>query len=213
MDRRRDGIAGPLALLAIAHRDGLRLPGQETAIELIVAWLLEWLHEGSWPSVVTLHRQLRGPDGSTRPDRPSWCYGVPGIARALQLAGIALDRPSWRETAVSVLRRALARPWDEWDLIDAGLCHGWAGMLHITRLMAADDAAGDLREAVDGLARRAVGCFDPDAPFGFRYAAGAGAVVAPDRGDSWRARPASRSRCTVTRTTSPRGPAGTRPFC
>ncbi|MGI5229853.1 lanthionine synthetase C family protein [Actinoallomurus sp. CA-142502] len=175
------GVAGPLALLAIAHRDGLRLPGQEAAIERIVTWLLEWLHEGSWPSVVGFHRQLRGPDGSTRPDRPSWCYGAPGIARVLQLAGLALDRPSWRETAASVLRRALARPWDEWDMIDAGLCHGWAGMLHMTRLMAADDGADDLHEAVDGLARRVVGCFDPEAPFGFRYAAGAGAAVAPDR--------------------------------
>lgn len=175
------GIAGPLALLAIAHRDGLRLPGHEEAIETIVTWLLEWLHEAAWPSVVSLHRQLRGPDGSARPDRPSWCYGVPGIARALQLAGIALDRPAWRETAVSVLRHALARPWDEWDMIDAGLCHGWAGMLHITRLMAADSGATDLSEAAGGLARRVVGCFDPDAPFGFRYAAGAGAVVAPDR--------------------------------
>ncbi|GAA4489052.1 lanthionine synthetase C family protein [Actinoallomurus oryzae] len=175
------GIAGPLSLLAIAHRDGLRLPGQEAAIERIVAWLLEWLHEGSWPPVVTLHRQLRGPDGSARPDRPGWCYGAPGIARALQLAGLALNRPSWRETAVSVLRRALARPWDEWEMIDAGLCHGWAGMLHMTRLMAADEGAADLREAADGLARRVVGCFDPEAPFGFRYAAGAGAMVAPDR--------------------------------
>ena len=175
------GIAGPLALLAIAHREGVRPPGQEEAIEVIVAWLLEWLHEGSWPPVVTLHRHLRGPDRATRPDRPSWCYGVPGIARSLQLAGIALDRASWRDTAVSVLRRALARPWDQWDMIDAGLCHGWAGMLHITRLMASDSGAADLRDAADGLARRVVACFDPEAPFGFRYAAGADTVVAPDR--------------------------------
>ena len=175
------GVAGPLALLSIAYRDGLRLPGHEEAIETIVAWLLEWLHEASWPPAVSLHRQLRGPDGSARPDRPSWCYGVPGIARSLQLAGLALDRPSWRETAVAVLRRTLARPWDEWDMIDAGLCHGWAGMLHITRLMASDSDTTDLSEAADGLARRVIGCFDPDAPFGFRYAAGAEAVVAPDR--------------------------------
>jgi hypothetical protein len=96
-----------------------------------------------------------------------------GPARTLQLAGIALDRPSWRETAVSVLRRVPARPWDEWDMIDAGLCHGWAGMSHITRLMASDSDAADLSEAADGLARRVIGCFDPDAPFGFRYATGA----------------------------------------
>jgi hypothetical protein len=89
------------------------------------------------------------------------CRGSPVPS---QLAGIALDRPSWRETAVPVLRRVPARPWDEWDMIDAGLCHGWAGMSHITRLMASDSDAADLSEAADGLARRVIGCFDPDAP-------------------------------------------------
>jgi hypothetical protein len=180
------GIAGPLALLAIAHREGLRLPGQEEAIERIVTWLLDRLSGGSWPTVVTLRELFDVPDRrhhehQVAPDRPSWCYGSPGIARAIQLAGIALDNSAWRRAAVSVLRATLARSWDTWGVVDAGLCHGWAGMLHMTRLIAADDGAEDLDGAVDGLARRVAGCFDPEAPFGFRYAAGAGADVAPDR--------------------------------
>jgi lantibiotic biosynthesis protein len=174
------GIAGPLALLAIAHRAGLRRPGQEEAIERIAGWLLDRHSGGSWPTVLT-PQQLVGAPAPVTPDRPSWCYGSPGIARAIQLAGIALDRPAWRRTAVSALRAALARSWDTWGMIDAGLCHGWAGMLHMTRLVAADDGGEDLAPAVDGLARRVVGCYDPEAPFGFRYAAGAGAAVAPDR--------------------------------
>ena len=46
-------------------------------------------------------------------------------------------------------------------MIDAGLCHGWAGMSHITRLMASDSDAADLSEAADGLARRVIGCSIP----------------------------------------------------
>ncbi|MFI7131187.1 lanthionine synthetase C family protein [Nonomuraea sp. NPDC050153] len=175
------GIPGPLALLAIAHREGFRLPGQEVAMERIATWLLEWAHDGSWPPVVPLRQQLERAVPAGPPIRPAWCYGAAGVARALFLAGQALDRPEWREAAVRGLRTALARPWDEWGMVDAGLCHGWAGMLHVTCQVARETGDEALLEAADGLAGRVAGEFRPEFPFGFRYSGTGGVEVAPDR--------------------------------
>ncbi|GII80000.1 hypothetical protein Sru01_49820 [Sphaerisporangium rufum] len=175
------GIAGPLALLALAHRDGARPPGLVTAVERIAGWLLGWESAGGWPFTVTPCRQAAGPPAPGPPARPGWCYGTGGIARALYLAGTALDRPDWRAAAVLALRRALEQPLDEWGMTDAGLCHGWAGILHVTCLIARESGDPLLAAGADALAGRLMECFEPDAPFGFRYAVAGEARMAPDR--------------------------------
>ncbi|MFC4009295.1 lanthionine synthetase C family protein [Nonomuraea purpurea] len=175
------GIPGPLALLALAYREGYRLPGHERAIERIVTWLLGWADGWSWPPAVTLRQELDGAVPQAPPIRPAWCSGAGGVARALFLAGDALGRPEWRQAAVRALRAALARPWDTWGMVDASLCHGWAGMLHITSRVARESGDTALLEAADGLARRVVDAFRPQAPFGFDYAATDGAEAPLDR--------------------------------
>ncbi|GIJ60072.1 lanthionine synthetase C family protein [Virgisporangium aurantiacum] len=182
------GVPGPLALLAVAWTAGVRVPGQDEAIDRYATWLLDWSGRDAdgpyWPD--TLPREtLR-----SRPVRPvraraAWCYGTFGVARALQLAGAAAGRPAWTTAAVTAAEAAaeavvadppcgpadgpdgnhdhLGRP------TESGLCHGWGGLLHLTRRVAAD--AGDppgLRSAVSGLARRVATLYDPQARFGFR---------------------------------------------
>ncbi|TMR96553.1 lanthionine synthetase C family protein [Nonomuraea basaltis] len=199
------GIPGPLALLAVAYRRGFRLPGHEQAMERVAGWLLDWGDGGLWPPTVTLRQQLdragvrtHGHAEPETPDRtvptaysrtlpaashfrPAWCYGTPGVARALFLAGQALDRPEWRQAAVRALHETLARPWDEWGMVDAGLCHGWAGMLHVTCRVGRESGDRALLAAADALAGRIVAEFAEDAPFGFRYSGTGGIEVAPDR--------------------------------
>lgn len=175
------GIPGPLALLAIAYRRGVRLPGHERAIERVVEWLLGWERGGSWPPTVTLRQELDGDRLHAPPIRPAWCYGAAGVARAIFLAGQALDRPEWREAGVAALHATLERSWDEWGMVDAGLCHGWAGMLHVTCRVARESGDRVLAEAADGLAERVVDAFRPRSPFGFLYAGTGGVEVAPDR--------------------------------
>ncbi|SEH01159.1 Lanthionine synthetase C-like protein [Nonomuraea solani] len=175
------GIPGPLALLAIAHREGVRLPGQEEAIERVADWLLGWTDGRSWPPTVTFHHELARTHTHALPPRPAWCYGTAGVARALFLAGTALDRPDWRRAAIRALRETLALPWDAWGMVDAGLCHGWAGMLHATYTVGRDSGDETLLAAADGLAGRIVAAYADDAPFGFRYSATGGVEVSPDR--------------------------------
>lgn len=170
------GAPGPLALLALAREAGVTVPGQDAAVRVLAGWLMEIRRQGDdgpwWPRTVVL-----GPDGGTvaneaAPGRPSWCYGTPGIARALYLAGRALDVPEWRDTAVAAWRAALADARRAHEsraagrLTDAGLCHGWGGLLQATWRMAHDTGDPGLHAELPRLAERVLELADPDAPFG-----------------------------------------------
>ncbi|MFI1179672.1 lanthionine synthetase C family protein [Streptomyces sp. NPDC020799] len=166
------GVPGPLALLALAWRQGVRVPGQRAAITAFADWLLAQRRTDAtgpwWPGQLTLD------PAPERPGRPSWCYGTPGIARALHLAGLALDVPRWQEAAVGALRAALARAGTEEaePAAEAGLCHGVAGLLQITWRMAHDSGDTELAEHLPLLATRLLDLVDEDEPFGFTAAPG-----------------------------------------
>ncbi|MET8005262.1 lanthionine synthetase C family protein [Nonomuraea glycinis] len=167
------GISGPLALLALAWRAGVRVPGHQEAMERIVDWLLGWRRPDGyglrWPGTVTLDDHLGRTDVS--PDCvASWCYGIPGVARAVQLAGLALNRPAWRDVALDAMRSLLDRPEHLWRLNSASVCHGWAGLLQIASRIATD-AGGDsvAGEVAEFAAERTIALFDPTLPLGYRY--------------------------------------------
>ncbi len=162
------GICGPLALLALAHEAGVTVPGQRDAIERITAWLLERRVDGyRWPAAIGFDSEAAGARDERADGRTAWCYGTPGVARAVFLAGRALGRPEWRRGAVDALVRALDDPL---ALADCGLCHGWAGMLHIAGRTARDSADARLTARLPALAARIIDAHDPSVPFGFRYA-------------------------------------------
>jgi hypothetical protein len=72
------------------------------------------------------------------PGRPSWCYGTPGLARAQQLAGLALADPQRQRRAEDALAGCVADDSQLARLGDASLCHGWAGLVQATWSAAAD---------------------------------------------------------------------------
>ena len=165
------GIAGPLALLALAWRGGARVEGQREAVTRMVRWLLDHTRADAagpwWPTCVQ-NPSAAGPgrDREERPGRPSWCYGTPGVARALQLAGLALDRSDWQATAVAAQRAALSRPDAREAVTDGGLCHGWAGLLQTTWWMARDSGDRELTDHLPQLAANLLALSDPAEPFG-----------------------------------------------
>jgi hypothetical protein len=65
------------------------------------------------------------------PTRHGWCYGDAAIARMLWLAARAADEPAWRRAALEVARQAAVRPLQTGGAVDAGICHGSAGLGHI----------------------------------------------------------------------------------
>lgn len=168
------GIAGPLALLSLAALQGLTVNGQTAAIERIADWLLSWTladeHGPYWPTIVSLEEE-RGQ--AARPEKRSrggaWCYGSPGIARALQLAGQAIMRPQWEQTAITATRAVFDRARDLDTLYDSGLCHGWAGLLQPLLRITEDSDDRNLRFHVPDLVERIIERYDPALPYGYRH--------------------------------------------
>lgn len=134
------GIAGPLAVLSIAVAQGVRVPGDIGAIETVLAWLdRHEVHDRDerwwrrWPG-----------DTGGQSGRTYWCYGTPGIARAEQLAALALGDTGRAEQAERMHLACLTDSDSHLRVSDLSLCHGAAGMLQATRRIAADSSSSEL---------------------------------------------------------------------
>ncbi len=142
------GIAGPLALLSTAMRHGVTVADHTEAITRICLWLDQW-RVGSgrrawWPGRITRSEWRSGTVAQHGPQRPSWCYGTPGLARAQQLAALALDDPQRQRQAENTLVGCVTDEDQLAQLSDATLCHGWAGVVHTTwRVATAAGAASE----------------------------------------------------------------------
>jgi hypothetical protein len=75
--------------------------------------------------------------------RDGWCYGDPGVAAALFLAGRSTGNAAWEQEAITLAAGAAARRPLESGVVSADLCHGAAGLGHLyNRLW---QASGDER--------------------------------------------------------------------
>jgi lantibiotic biosynthesis protein len=162
------GICGPLALLSLTMRRGITVPGQAEAIEVICQWLESWRHDAPegpwWPERIGLAEHRACWSTQTGPARPSWCYGTPGLARALQFAGDALGDQSRRQAAEHALAACLSDPAQLARLIDPALCHGWAGVLLTTWHAAADAGSPSLASHLPRLAGAVLDQTNPTSP-------------------------------------------------
>jgi hypothetical protein len=136
------GAAGLTALLALASLRGHHVPGHHDALGVLTAWFDQWRQDSPtgawWPQWITADELRTGTPTQPAAGRPSWCYGSVGIARALQLAALALGGHQQQDAAEIVLAAALTD--HELDRItDPGLCHGIAG-IYQTAYRAAHDA-------------------------------------------------------------------------
>ncbi len=136
------GITGPLLLLAQALRHGFEVDGHRDAIWTICDHLDTWRQDTDagpwWPEHLSRHDLEQRRPHRPHDARPSWCYGTAGIARAGQLAGIALRHTSLQAFYEDALHRALSDPAQLANVTDAGLCHGWAGIYQTASRAAAD---------------------------------------------------------------------------
>ncbi|MFE2032848.1 lanthionine synthetase C family protein [Streptomyces scopuliridis] len=124
------GISGPLALLALASRRGIRVCGQDNAIRRICRWLdgvRQTNHHGTWWA-----RWVTGNAAVPRgPAALSWCYGTPGLARAQQLAVIALGDRARQRMAERALLYCPADSVQLNHLAGRDLCHGVGGLMRV----------------------------------------------------------------------------------
>jgi hypothetical protein len=150
------GISGPLALLSLAMRAGVTVERHADAIERICAWMDSWRQPGLsgpwWPQWITEAELRRGRPEAAGPYRPSWCYGTPGIARAQQLAALALSHTRRQAQAEHALAASISDPAQLAMIDGSGLCHGLSGVYQTAWRAAEDATAPEIGNQLPALA-------------------------------------------------------------
>ncbi len=166
------GIPGPLAALSIAWNVGYRFAGLREAIVSLSQWVLrhqmadEW--GINWPYMVPFSVPEAANGLPWLPARAAWCYGAPGIARALWLAGVALDDETLRQRAIEAMETVLRRPIVARGMASPNLCHGIAGLLQICLRFAHETGNETIRQHIPLLVTQILDLFDPEFALGFR---------------------------------------------
>jgi hypothetical protein len=175
------GIPGPLALLALAATHGVMVHGQRDAIGRAADWLRRHcIHDQwgvNWPTAVPLPDEATaGPRGSdptqegsgSVASRTAWCYGAPGIARALWFASQALADASYRELAIAAMEAVYRRPLAARQIDSPTFCHGVAGLQQITLRFAHDCNSTLFVDAARVLHQQIVDAYEPESLLGYR---------------------------------------------
>nr|BBH86288.1 hypothetical protein KTC_10390 [Thermosporothrix sp. COM3] len=167
------GLPGPLAALSLAYLAGYRYPRIYDAIASAADWLAvhrlddEW--GVNWPAVVPI--EVATPHGAWAHlpvARAGWCYGAPGVARSLWLAGHVLEERAIQRLAIMGIEAVMQRPPEQRMLLSPTLCHGVAGLLQICLRFAHESESILVREQIPALVRQILDTFNPDFPLGFR---------------------------------------------
>jgi len=121
------GVAAVVAMLGMCAGAGVMTDEQRAILDRAVDWLLAQKQDGeTWcfaNSMIEGQTPVR--------DRLAWCYGDPGIAGALFTAARHTGNARWEAAALDIARTAARRPMEDSQIVDAGLCHGSAGLAHL----------------------------------------------------------------------------------
>ena len=133
------GVAAVISVLGMCAAAGIMSADQRAILDRAVDWLLAQKQHGKRWCFANSVAEGR-PVGR---DRLAWCYGDPGIAAALLTAARYCGNAGWEAAALDVAQTAARRPTDpqESEIVDAGLCHGSAGLGHLFNRM--HQASGD----------------------------------------------------------------------
>jgi class I lanthipeptide synthase len=124
------GSPGPIVILGAAAHAGVAAAKARKALDDSVTWLLAQRAERPKGAIFPYAVNVP-PDPAPSPVRAAWCYGDPGVSIALLSAARAVGDTAWEQAALEVARRVARRPVEDSGVIDAGLCHGAAGLAHI----------------------------------------------------------------------------------
>lgn len=119
------GVPGVIAMLGQACRAGV---DARPLLEDAVRWVLaQRLAEG--PGLRLPPRVAPGEPAAR--SRLAWCYGDLGASAALLSAARAAGNVEWEHEATELARGAARLPEAQSGVVDAGLCHGAAGVAHV----------------------------------------------------------------------------------
>jgi hypothetical protein len=136
------GIPGVIGFLSAMVTAGVEAERARALLEGAVTWLL---------AAEPPRERARFPSWLVRgvpqePTRLAWCYGDAGVAITLLAAARATANAAWEAEALTMARAMATRSFEDSGVLDAGICHGAAGVAHIfNRIYQAsgDEVLGD----------------------------------------------------------------------
>lgn len=166
------GVTGVLAYLSLASLHGIDVEGQKDAIKRIALWIKakSFIKNNTinWPYNISWEEEIEKKIEPKIHSRDAWCYGVPGIARALFLAGSSLKDNELKNFALEAFRGIFNRTQTEWHTPGPGLCHGLAGLLSITSAMARESECQELAKRKEVLTQLLLNTHNLEFPYGFQ---------------------------------------------
>ncbi|CAM4303906.1 lanthionine synthetase C family protein [Pseudoalteromonas byunsanensis] len=121
------GVPGIIAALLPA----LEIPALKSQVTELVQGACDWLLTQQIEDTDSLSCFSSCASHPHETSRLGWCYGDLTIAMVLARAGQALDRPSYVEQALKVALKNIPRDVTSGYVKDAGLCHGYVGVMTI----------------------------------------------------------------------------------
>ncbi len=166
------GVTGILAFLSIASLRGIKVDGQHNTMRQIANWIRSKSFVENevikWPCTVSWEEEVENKTEAREISKDAWCYGVPGIARTLFLAGKALEDDELKTFATDAFRGIFVRDRSNWNLPGPSLCHGIAGLLMITSAMAKEKECEDLSPRLIDLQKYLFELYNSSFSFGFK---------------------------------------------
>lgn len=124
------GVPGIIAALLPA----LKVPALKDQVYQLLVGSCDWLLVNQNPDF-TGKACFGSCAGDGHNSRLGWCYGDVTIALTLARVGLALDKPCYVDRALGIARHAAKRNAKSAYIKDAGVCHGFFGLVTIFQLL------------------------------------------------------------------------------
>lgn len=166
------GVPGVLAFYSLAALHGVVIDHQMQQVRETADYLMIRRREQSggyfWETIVSFENEYGNSKQQHLFARDAWCYGAPGVARSLFLAGRAMQSAHIQDFAVKSFESIFLRSVEDWNIPGPTFCHGLSGLMTITYLMAHDSGSSLLRGQLPRLQQMVLDCYRPEYPFGFQ---------------------------------------------
>lgn len=165
------GVSGILAVLSMALIEGFERDGQREAVEKILSELTKKTSVDEkgyiyWPGRVSFEDYIKGECSGSR-ERESWCYGTPGIARAIFLGGKAINDCDSMRLAIDAFEKICSMDEKDFMLISPIICHGYSGVLASIHAMYSDTGNAMFDIGRKKMFHLTLKCFDDNFKYGF----------------------------------------------
>lgn len=162
------GIPALLIILCNAKKLNIYTDGLDECIQKIADFLIKFQIKDEigvyWGTHVSLEEYYQG-TVLNKNTRDAWCYGTPGVAYSLLIAGKTLNNQTYIDCAIRGMELASKRLY---DIFSPSFCHGLAGVAYICNRFYEETNISDFRQTALTLANDIMKYYNKEYPFGFK---------------------------------------------